>query len=88
MIGNDIALGLSSRSRTLAESTFISRSVRKRFVAPEKPGRDAGLIRNVLPLAVTSSGDAVRVFTFDGYHRVSEFADEFLLLFCCRKCLR
>ncbi len=57
MIGDDPALGLSSRRRTLGESVFMSRAAQNRFATLEKPGRDTGIGRIFLRLAVTSSGE-------------------------------
>ena len=66
LIGDDTALGLSSRSRTLGESLFMSRAAQKRFAILEKLGRDAGLGRIFLRLPVTSSGEHVSL-TAHGY---------------------
>jgi hypothetical protein len=43
LIGDDAALGLPSRSRTLGESVFMSRAAQKRFAILEKLGRGAVL---------------------------------------------
>jgi hypothetical protein len=61
MIGDDTALGLSSRSRTLGESVFMSRAAQRRFATLEKLGRDTGFGRIFLRLAVTSSGEHVSI---------------------------
>lgn len=61
MISDETALGLSSRSRTLGESLFMSRAAQKRFATLEKLGRDTGLGRIFLSLAVTSSGEHASV---------------------------
>lgn len=57
MMGGDTALGLSSRSRTLGESAFMSGAAQTRFATLAKLGRDTGLGRIFLHLAVTSSGE-------------------------------
>ena len=57
LISDETALGLSSRSRTLGESVFISSAVRRRCAIPEQPGSDTGPGRIFLRLAVTSSRD-------------------------------
>ena len=61
LIGEDTALGLSSRSRTLGESLFMSRVAQKRFAILEKLGRDTDLGRIFLGLGFTSSGEHVSV---------------------------
>ena len=55
LIGDDTALGLSSRRRTLGESVFMFRAAQKRFAALEKLGRDIGVGSIFLHPAAASS---------------------------------
>ena len=61
MMGDDTALGLSSRSRTLGEPVSMSRAAQEGFATLEKLGRDTDLGRIFLRPAVTSSGEHLRV---------------------------